>query len=62
MNRFVLGGIFFILYYVLNVFTDFFANSNLQQVYYESGFWQFLKESIIETLDRTALAYCIFGF
>lgn len=61
MNRLVIGIIFLMLYYALNTFTDFFTDSNLRQVYYECGFWQFLKESIIKIMDNIPRAFGLFG-
>ena len=56
-----IGIVFLILYYTVQVFLDFFTDSNLQQIYYKCGFWQFLKESIIKAIDHIPRAFSFYG-
>ena len=61
MKKFIIGIVFLILYCVLCAYIDFFIDLNLKQLYYEFGFWEFFKESIIKTLKATAISHAIFG-
>lgn len=56
-----IGIVFLIFYCGLYAFLKFFTDSNLQQVYYESGFWQFLKESVIKAIDNAPRNFGLYG-